>query len=233
MTAKQNRGPQKRRAPAVPLDFYDSQAGRRNPNLFFIFYNGEVTERNYFKGLGDALIPDEAIRTQYLRREYAHGSPQQVVEYAESAIAKRKNNDYQDIIWVVFDKDDFTNYSKVITLAHEKGMLAAYSNECFELWLLLHFQEQNTRIRRGRIAEILRCKWEEKSGKTVESDDDVKHFPYGIIHQHGDQDAAISRARDLYTSATEENAESPWNVNPVTTVHDLVESLKTFFNPLT
>jgi hypothetical protein len=39
MTPKQNRGAGKRRSPAVPLDYYESRAEKRQSNLFFIFCN--------------------------------------------------------------------------------------------------------------------------------------------------------------------------------------------------
>lgn len=44
-----------------------------------------------------------------------------------------------DRVWVVFDKDDFNDFNEAIALAERKSFGAAWANEAFELWYLLHF----------------------------------------------------------------------------------------------
>lgn len=46
-------------------------------------------------------------------------------------------------IWCVFDKDDFlaNDFNSAISIAEGKGFKVAYSNQAFEYWLLLHFED--------------------------------------------------------------------------------------------
>ena len=237
MTPRQNQGTGKRRAPAVPLEYYDSKFEARNTNLFFVFYGGKVTEDHYLKELSDDLAgTGKRTKSQFIRLQFVNGTPEQIVESASSEVKDRQQegtenaNEEKDIIWVVFDKDDFgNNYSTAIHLARQKGIHVAYSNECFELWLLLHFQVQEAAIRRAKLTDFLRKKWEEIVDITIESKKQVKHFPYGILRTHGSREEAIVRAKLLYGKAETSIPESPWKINPVTTVYQLVEQLIRFF----
>jgi hypothetical protein len=233
MTPRQNQGAGKRNVPAVPLDYYDSKLEKRTPNLFFVFYSGEVTERKYFEGLRTDLASRARDRSQFVHLKYVRGTPAQMVQSVLEEINIRQQegtaNTSEDIIWVVFDKDDFDNYSSAISSAHQADMKVAYSNECFELWLLLHFQEQKIQIKRAALTELLRAKWEETVGSAIESEKKVKHFPYGIVRTQGDRSMAVERAKALFELAVMANPQSPWVVNPVTTVHELVVQLIDFF----
>jgi hypothetical protein len=46
-------------------------------------------------------------------------------------------------IWCVFDKDQFPaqNFNQAITLAQQYNLGVAYSNQAFEYWLILHFED--------------------------------------------------------------------------------------------
>jgi hypothetical protein len=238
MTPKQNRGAGKHRAPAVPLDYYDKRYGSRKTSLFFVFHHGEVTEQGYFDSASRNLIRDENARSRFWRLKFVNGTPQQVVENAYSQVCEKatdtnSDNDDQDVVWIVFDRDSFNDYPGAITSAEEYGMKVAYSNECFELWLLLYFQEVNEHHSRGKLAEMLRGRWEELSGVIVETPKQVKHFPYGLIHKYGSLENAVARAKILYDKAILAQPDTPWNVSPVTTVYKLIEHLQEFFNDLT
>ena len=69
--------------------------------------------------------------------------------------AEREGRPYQEI-WVVFDRDSFPqhNFNRAFDLARpNREITACWSNECFELWYLLHFQYQNTGMDRDRISK--------------------------------------------------------------------------------
>ncbi|KOS69690.1 abortive phage resistance protein [Lysinibacillus contaminans] len=55
-----------------------------------------------------------------------------------------RDSSYQpfDEVWIVFDKDDLTEkqLDEVNAFCEEKDIKIAYTNEAFELWLLLHFE---------------------------------------------------------------------------------------------
>ena len=44
-------------------------------------------------------------------------------------------------IWVVFDKDDFSDFDQAVKLAVSSQLEIGCSNECFELWYLLHHRD--------------------------------------------------------------------------------------------
>ena len=236
MTPSQSRGAGKRNAPAVPLAYYDEKLEQRTPNLFFVFYNGEVTEENYFNDLCKDLAGKKKYDSHFrrLKLKFIHQAPQQIVQTALDDVKATQQtsatNTEEDVVWVVFDKDDFGgNYTSAISLAGQNKIKIAYSNECFALWLLLHFQEQTSKIGRGQLEEFLRKKWEETKGEPIDNKKEVKHFPYGIARIQGDRTAAIERAKNLYEQAEVANPQAPWEVNPVTTVYELVEQLIEFF----
>lgn len=50
---------------------------------------------------------------------------------------------HYDQIWCVFDKDDFSDndFNLAIHLANKLNFYTAYSNQAFEYWLILHFDD--------------------------------------------------------------------------------------------
>lgn len=59
-----------------------------------------------------------------------------------------------EAIWVVFDRDDFPleNFNRAFELALKHPTIhPCWSNECFELWYLLHFKLRTTAIGRKEI----------------------------------------------------------------------------------
>lgn len=54
-----------------------------------------------------------------------------------------KNEKKYDQVWCVFDKDDFSNddFNNAIQIAHAQNFGIAYSNQSFEYWLILHFDD--------------------------------------------------------------------------------------------
>lgn len=53
------------------------------------------------------------------------------------------NDDDYDQVWCVFDKDDFndTDFNNAIKIAEANNYGVAYSNQAFEYWLILHFDD--------------------------------------------------------------------------------------------
>ena len=53
-------------------------------------------------------------------------------------------------VFVTFDKDDFSkvDFNDAVRMCENKGYIALWSNECFELWFLLHFNYLDTAITR-------------------------------------------------------------------------------------
>ncbi|WP_170061184.1 RloB family protein [Spirosoma aerolatum] len=98
-----------------------------------IVCEGQNTERSYF----------EQFRLSSARIEQYGGkkSPTHVVEFTKKVATKKE----YDEVWCVFDKDDFTNddFLKAIQEAENQKFSVAWSNQSFEYWLILHFEDNH------------------------------------------------------------------------------------------
>jgi hypothetical protein len=91
------------------------------------------------------------------------GAPLTVVEIAirrmqqaeHDATQQQDDNLKWDQVWGVFDVDEHPNLDRAKALAHKNGVALAISNPCFELWALLHFQDQTAHIERDRVRAAL------------------------------------------------------------------------------
>ena len=69
----------------------------------------------------------------------------------------RRTPDF-DEIWIIFDVDDIpdSTINQVIQEARDSGIKTAISNPCLELWLVLHYKDQNGYIERRKIQKEAR-----------------------------------------------------------------------------
>lgn len=128
-----------------------------------------------------------------------------------------------DETWVVFDRDidaeksnDKATFNEALSLAKKNNIKAAYSNDSFELWFLLHFQVVSTAMHRKDI----NTKLKEHLGSYKHGDDVFER----INGQYGE---AVKRAKQMIKSI---NGTSPVDANPSTTVHLLTEKLRKEIN---
>lgn len=72
--------------------------------------------------------------------------------------ARRRDDDFlrYDEVWCVFDVDDHTRLHDARQQARDHGIELAVSNPCFELWALLHFQDQTAWLDRDRLRSFLK-----------------------------------------------------------------------------
>ncbi|MFC4353874.1 RloB family protein [Chryseomicrobium palamuruense] len=112
----------------------------RFPRILIIT-EGEKTEVAYFqsiKRLMDQKYHEQLIVEKVdLEIEGAGQSTSKLIPIAEKL---RLKNEYLEV-WLVFDKDRFTDFDVAIRNAESKNMKVAWSNISFELWFLLHFEE--------------------------------------------------------------------------------------------
>jgi hypothetical protein len=176
---------------------------------------GAVTEREYFRSF------QHAVRNPRVHVEVAreHGVPLTLVEIAvrlrdearEAARGHHDENLLWDEVWGVFDVDEHPNIEQARRLADRNGIVLAISNPCFELWALLHFQEQRGHIERRRVRAALQ--------RFIPGYDKLLDFD----RMHGGYEVAKQRAADLDREA--ERHEEPTR-NPTTGVPRLTESIR-------
>ena len=103
----------------------------------------------------------EIINNRYRNREIQENYPIKVEGKGRSTSVlvneaiKRKNRGSFSKVWVVFDKDDNSDFDEAAKLAEENNIEVAWFNESFELWLLLHFQDLNVAISRNQYLSSL------------------------------------------------------------------------------
>ncbi|WP_333696434.1 RloB family protein [Flavobacterium sp.] len=204
--------------------------------LFLIVCEDQKTEPSYFEYF-KVQIPEESI---YLRSVGVGRDPKGVVL---SAIDERNKLAFEskrevDKVWVVFDKDDadenqtkVKNFEDAFTIAADEKFEIAYSNEVFELWLLLHFTKVNKNVALPRKAVYKMLQEQIRKTKKYESYVYVHAHPQkktiDIVFEIGNVDLAISRAELLLEN---QKGKNPIEANPSTTVHFLVQQLREWIN---
>jgi hypothetical protein len=139
----------------------------------------------------------------------------------EEAIRRKveaiKNREPYESIWVVFDKDSFSSqqFNRAFDLARNHNEITAcWSNECFELWYLLHFCYQNTGIAREQIFQ--------RVGELLEKTyDKADPSVYATLKPHLER--ALQNAERLEFANVEQGTETE---NPSTRVHYLIKHLR-------
>ena len=174
---------------------------------FLIVCEGKQTEPNYFKALTKGI---GSIHCEI------RGKGKNTKSLVKEAITLKANNDF-DKIWVVFDKDAFTNddFNGAIAEAERNDIECAWSNEAFELWYLFHFQENSGgAISRDRYKEMLSnhltFKYEKNNPEMFEI----------LLPQLQLAIERSARALARWSDGTPFH-----NRNPATTVHELVGEL--------
>lgn len=199
--------------------------------LFLIVCEDEKTEPIYFQTFKSKIPPN----TLYLETVGTGRDPQGVTEQAiqEKILVKQKAQKEVDVVWVVFDTDDANltdgkrkRFEEAFKIARKEGFEVAYSNEVFEVWLLLHLRalDNKTLLPRSEIYRLL----EESIRQTKKYQDfEYKHgtnanILVDVLFEVGNQSDAIERAKQLFH---QQKGRSPIEANPSTKVHILVEEL--------
>lgn len=189
---------------------FTRKLGTRSPKkVIRIYTEGEKTEPNYFNSIKDELRLNEI--DIIIRGMGSNGIP--LVDYV---IQQKRIEDEDTEWWVVFDKDDNNNFNQAIEKAENNGINAAYSNECFELWFVLHFEYLNNSI--GRRA--LRSKLSKLLGIRYTKSADI----YAIVKSK--EATAIKNAKKLEKIYNDTDITSFTYRDPSTTVYKLVERLR-------
>lgn len=127
-------------------------------------------------------------------------------------------------VWVVFDKDDFTNeqFNNAILEAEKNNYKVAWSNEAIELWFLLHFEYLQSSIHRYQYIDKLNQHFNKnRLGKYEKNLDNI----FEILKEKGSLKDAISNAQKLRDLHEKTGNKNPSERNPCTTVDMLVEEL--------
>lgn len=143
-----------------------------------------------------------------------------------ATIELMKEDEY-DEVWCVFDMDinmgkkEIAAYDNAINKAVANSINIAYSNDSFELWYCLHFENIDQQHRRDFYNNFLSKKFNlnyENDGKKYEYCKTI----YSNLGKIGNQKLAIERAEKLHL----DQIHLPYSEqNPVTLVYKIVKVL--------
>jgi len=188
---------------------------------FLIVCEGEKTEPNYFQALKDSL-PD---RTVLVTDMTIKGTGKNTISLVDFTIKHRDAHLQKfDRVWVVFDKDSFTDdqFNTAIAKAENNGIQVAWSNEAFEIWFLLHFEYVNHAMPREDYQKGLERSIDKARGVPGYTYKKNAQDTFDLINSLGSQNQAIGWAKKI--SKLHEGSKFAKH-NPCTTVYLLIEEL--------
>ncbi|MBU0999236.1 RloB family protein [Patescibacteria group bacterium] len=190
----------------------------------FVWSHTHKAEIEYFQGFKNHL------RTPLLMpQKIICWSPQKLLEQVVEWKTKTISEEDGDQVWCIFDVDDFYKNDgaaliKAVRLASDNNVKIAYANECFELWILLHFYKPTSPINRGSDIEK-RIQQEFKKHSMGQYEKNLKVFDALM----GLQNEAIKNAERIVP----EYNSIDWNKNlnaggnPSTSIHFLIKEINT------
>ena len=191
-------------------------------SMLLITCEDKVSAPLYFNAIFDDLKKNHAIATSSLViAKHNHTDPDGVL----NDLLNHPNHQDFDHQWIVIDRDvertnggghPIQNFNQAIARARHEKIKVAYSNPCFEIWFLLHFEYRNTAIDRDELVKKLEQDYRYKKNKLFSLNQDQ-------------QNVAINNATKLIQSWVGiQGTTKPATDNPSTTVHDLVALLNGF-----
>ena len=106
-------------------------------------------KRKVLKPIPNSYYTKEDTEEQYKKYKA------QPTRYVREAQLFKEEEGYAHA-WAVFDRDQFTDFENAYQLAKEAGVGIAFSNLAFEMWVLFHFEKNETSFR------IVECKSNDK-----------------------------------------------------------------------
>ncbi len=124
----------------------ERKTGFRDGRMIIIATEGSVTEVSYFTQLNDAaILSSNKFQIKVIPPENNRSSPNHVLRSLTN-FKKEYQIKADDELWMVIDRDRWNvkMISEIITQCKQKGIGLCISNPCFEIWLILHYQELTT-----------------------------------------------------------------------------------------
>ena len=191
------------------------------PPRMLIASEGTKTEPYYISGIVSKINQRYA---NYISQDaviQVHGTGRNtrgLLEYTRKYV--EENCPDIEVVWLMFDKDDFPydDFDNAIFSADSSTgktkYKVAWSNECIELWFILHFdflQSANDRkYYQKRLSELFGFKYEKKCPNI-----------YALLEDRMDE--AIRNAKELINDSI-----PPSHNKPATKVYELIEELKQY-----
>jgi len=128
---------------------------KRQPRSYvLIVCEGRETEPVYFR----SLKKHRRLSTADVEVLGRGRDPKAVVTLAERrAREKEREGNPYDQVWCVYDHDQHASLDEANDQAAALGFQVAWSNPCFELWFVLHFEDQTASCMARSLGRKLRA----------------------------------------------------------------------------
>ena len=196
----------------------DKPQGKR----ILIIAEGEVTEREYINRIR-GMYRSRSARLSY--KGPGPTSPLEIVNKAIQEMRAERRKDPYDEVWCVFDADCCNDngganaLAQAATAAEKENIFIAFSNPCFELWMVLHCEDVVNETSANQIQQ--KCS---QLGLIKN-----KHLcNENILLENYDQ--ARQRAEKLAANHKNQGHAALHQQNPSSNVYELVESIRKAFS---
>ncbi|MGW6195905.1 RloB family protein [Kribbella sp. NPDC055110] len=193
-------------------DLRRRSASRPERKTILIFCEGEASEPDYLNAL--KRLPE--IRSNTAISLVIDPTPGLPLDLVQKAVQRRRRDAEIDECWCVFDVEwpqHHPHLERALRIAAAEGVRVAISNPCFELWLILHFQDQAAFLH-THGAETISRRLDGRPGKRI---DGAKYMQ--LRHD------ACDRAARLANLHRGNDSQFPDN-NPSSTMHELLAAVE-------
>ncbi len=189
---------------------------------WLIVCEGKKTEPNYFKALFD-YINSKSNKKINVKIKGIGKNTKSVVnsvdfffDYSDQLVSNTKIP--YGKVFTVFDKDSFTddNFNSAIIISEKRGFIPLWSNECFELWYILHYEYFHSNISRKEYFKKLTL----LMGEDYTKNDN--HFD--LLGQLSKVKIALKNSKKLYEKYNKK--ETPSKKAPCTTMFKLFDEIE-------
>lgn len=196
---------------------------QRIPKLgyYFIVTDTKETEQNYMFGLRNSIPPElqgklviKVVKTK-------------TKNLVEEALNLASLNPQYGEIWIIFDRDQVQNFDEIISEAITKGINIGWTNPCIEEWFSVYFGAMPTYANSVSCCNGFEQIFERNAHqKYVKSDLAI----YEKLNRFGNEEKAIRIATQKMHDHRIQGKYKPSEQIPGTTVHLLVDEIKSKIN---
>lgn len=188
---------------------------RPRKNKLFVFSEDKNTEPKYLKAY-ERRVNSATIEVIC---ESESGVPKTLLELAKEKLNEissrryKRENGENDTVWIVCDRDEHLDVDFVLAESAKLGIKTAYSNPCFEVWLILHVKDYDRdEHRHDTQKECEKCcpGYNKKMGKTPNFDQILDCV-----------EKAEGRAENLLQRRQKDGSEAPF-----TTVFSITKAIR-------
>ena len=197
----------------------EQRAVRRIPEMgyYLVVTDTEATERCFFNGLHDSLSED--VKKKIVIKVVETKTQNMIEKCLEMTAYEAQYR----IPWIVFDRDQVSNFDQIIRDAEKAGINVGWSNPCFEIWMYAYFGSMPAIHESWTCCSRFADLYEVRTGqKYSKADSDM----YKRLCEYGDEDKALQIAAQKYEQCLRECKRIPSEMCPATTVHNLVGEIR-------